>query len=191
MKTLIIKIAKFIFFTLIFFFCLTSITEAHLLFNAIAEDLEKKVQESNEAIEEVKKEIVSKIQDEKLRQQADEIVKQEKDRRHEIESKLRELKVEGEKIFFEKQKIAEENKELAKRRDDLERRNAKLIQDEKLWSMGFYASLFTVIVVILGHIMRFPTARLERRLLRLQIAGKEIDLKNRQNSESTETQQDC
>jgi hypothetical protein len=47
---------------------------------------------------------------------------------------------------------------------------------ERLWSMGFYASLSATAAAIIGFMLRLPTFQLERRLTRLEIEQKEIEL---------------
>ena len=56
---------------------------------------------------------------------------------------------------------------------------------EQLFSVGFYAALLTAIVAIIGIIVRFPSLRLERRLMLLEIDEKEFEQKKRQKSLST------
>ena len=171
MKKRIIKTSKFSLSTFIFLICLTSVAQAHLFFNTIAEDHEEKLQYLKKDIEKLKNDVVEKIQDEKQRQKALQIIKEIEDRQEKIESSFRKLKAEGERIFVEGQMVAKDKKEVEKR--------------EKLFSMGFYALLVTAIVAIIGYIIRFPNIKLERRLMLLEIAEKKFEQKKRQKSIST------
>lgn len=86
-----------------------------------------------------------------------------------IEEKLRALEALEREIQREKQALEKERDRLKEEKADLEDR-------ERLWSMGFYASLSATTAAVIGLIIRLPTFRLERRLTRLEIEQKEIEL---------------
>jgi DNA repair exonuclease SbcCD ATPase subunit len=87
----------------------------------------------------------------------------------EIEDNLRTLEALEREIQREKQALEEQRDRLMEEKRDLEDR-------ERLWSMGFYASLSATAAAIIGFMLRLPTFRLERRLTQLEIEQKEMEL---------------
>jgi hypothetical protein len=86
-----------------------------------------------------------------------------------IEDKLRELEALERKIQQDKRVLEQERDRLMEEKADLEDR-------ERLWSMGFYASLSATTAAVIGLIVRLPTSRLQRRLTCLEIEQKELEL---------------
>jgi len=99
----------------------------------------------------------------------EESVQQAEQQLRKIDVKLEDLRVLGSEIEAEKNSLVREKDRITKEKLEVERR-------EQLFSMGFYASLATTIIAVLGLLLRLPTARLERHLKQLEIAQKEFEL---------------
>ena len=96
---------------------------------------------------------------------------------NEAESKLKEINIKLDQIKKLSLKIEAERDQLAKDKTDLEGR-------EKLFSMGFYATLATTIVAVFGIFIRWPNSKLERKLKALEIEHKELELLKLRESET-------
>ena len=81
----------------------------------------------------------------------------------ELSKKLDEGRIE---LIKQKEELVEEKKKLEKSKAELEQR-------ESFYATGFFSALFTTLLAGFGLVVKFPTMRLERELLKLQIQEKE------------------
>jgi len=93
----------------------------------------------------------------------------------EVNTKLLELGKLSRELEQEKLKIKEDRDRIAGEKSDIEQR-------EKLFSMGFYASLLTAGIAGFGLFVRIPTSRLEQKLKLIEIEHKQIELQKLKES---------
>ncbi len=115
------------------------------------------------ALEQAK--IESRLRAEEVSQQ----IKVAESKLEEVNLKLGELAKIGRDLEQEKIKLKEQRDSIAAEKSDVEQR-------EKLFSMGFYASLLAAFVAIFGLFVRIPTSRLEQKLKLIEIEHKQLEL---------------
>ena len=97
--------------------------------------------------------------------------------RRRADASLEHTKVQLKKLASASKKIEEQAEELARQGEELERKKEALEERARFLSMGFYTSLSAAVIAFAGLLFRIPTARLDRRLRRLEILEKEQVLK--------------
>ena len=150
----------------------------------VGRSIEKAAQDTGKTLEKASKEIeheqnnngeLSKaIEEAKI--QSEQSYRNANEQLEEINYKVSELAMLAAQISAERENLANERDLLTEEKRFLTKEKSEIEQREKLFSMGFYATLSTSIIAILGLVVRIPNSRLDRKLRLLEIEAKALEI---------------